>query len=104
LLRTRALLVAQKSQKTSVITGRNSLPETKPTVSSPEYQNPSVVATGEKFLAQIEHTGLKPGQDSQDGGINSTREKFREISRILEESVPNEKEVNALIRNLFYIC
>ena len=26
------------------------------------------------------------------------------MSRILEESVPNEKEVNALIRNLFYIC
>ena len=100
LLRTRALLVAQKSQKTSVTTVRNSLPQIKPTVSNIGYP-----VTGETFLAEVKPTGRNPGQDKQDRGINSSQscsktlnengEKIREMSRILDESMPNEKEVKA---------
>ena len=104
LLRTRAFLVAQKSQKALVTTGKHPLPQIKPTVLNPGYQNPVEMVTGEKILAVVKPTVSSPRQDSQDGGINSAPssrktlgkddEKFGEMSRILKESVPNQKEVS----------
>ena len=104
LLRTRALLVAQKSQKALATIGKNSPPQHKPTVSNPGYQNLADVTTEEKILAAVKPTGLSPRQDSHDARMmnsipsssrisNENGKKNREMSRILKESMPVEKEV-----------
>ena len=122
LLRTRALLVAQVSQKPRPVTSEDkSITESKPTTmnygitnlpanSKPteintRCQNPVVVDTGEKLLAEVKPTVLKSSEAVQTGGIKPAQanqnvlnvkvpQKIQEMSRIVEESLTsNQKEV-----------
>lgn len=101
ILRTRAMLVERRPQKSSLTTGKPTPPEDKPRIADSRYETRAIGASKET-PAEVIRTQLNPGTDSADGvsvlpsgskALSEDYEKFKEMSRILEESVPKETKV-----------